>query len=96
VGEYLKKEEKQALPVYKKPSPLLWHRLGLLANTVGFTTKEIKDLKEKNLDTKAVYIALLEAWDSNYFTYNKSLVLRHLRRIKRIFNTVIKKPDLGG
>jgi hypothetical protein len=67
-----------------------------LANAIRFAIKEIKDLKEKNPDAKTVYIVLLEARDFNYFTYNKSLVLQHLRRIKRIFNTIIEKLDLGG
>jgi hypothetical protein len=42
------------------------------------------------------YAALLEAQDSDYFTYNESLVLRHLRWMKRMFDTAIEKPDLGG
>jgi hypothetical protein len=42
------------------------------------------------------YAALLEARDTDYFTYNESLILRHLRRMKRIFDTVIEKPDPGG
>jgi hypothetical protein len=96
VGEYPKKEEKQALPVPKKPSPLLWHRLGFLADAVGFTTKEIKDLKETNPDAEVAYAALLEARDSDYFTYDESLILRYLRRIKRMFDTAIDKPDPAG
>ena len=67
-----------------------------MANAIRFVIKEIKDLKEKNPDAKAVYIVLLEARDFNYFTYNKSLVSQHLRRIKRIFNTIIEKLDLSG
>jgi hypothetical protein len=96
VGECPKKEEKQALPAPKKPSPLLWHRLGFLADAVGFTTKEIKDLKETNPDAEVAYAALLEARDSDYFTYDESLILRHLRRMKRMFDIAIEKLDPAG
>jgi hypothetical protein len=75
---------------------LLWHRFRLLADALGFATKEIKILKQKNPNAKVAYAALLEARDSDYFTYDKSLVLRHLRRMKQMFNTAIEKPDLGG
>jgi hypothetical protein len=96
VGECPKKEEKQALPAPQKPSSLLWHRFGLLADAVGFATKEIKILIQKNPDAEVAYAALLEARDSDYFTYDESLVLRHLRRMKRMFDTAIEKPDPGG
>ena len=96
VGECPKKEEKQALPAPQKPSSLLWHKFGLLADTLGFATKEIKILKQKNPDAEVAYAALLEARDTDYFTYDESLVLRHLRRIKRMFDTAIEKPDPGG
>jgi hypothetical protein len=96
VGECPKKEEKQALPAPQKPSSLLWHRFGLLADALGFATKEIKVLKQKNPDAEVAYAALLEARDTDYFTYDESLVLRHLRRMKRMFDTAIEKPDPGG
>jgi hypothetical protein len=96
IREYLKKKEKQALPASQKPSSLLWHRFGLLADAVGFATTEIKILVQKNPDTEVVYTALLEARDTDYFTYDESLVLRHLRRMKRMFDIVIEKPDPGG
>jgi hypothetical protein len=54
VGECPKKEEKQALPAPQKPSSLLWHRFGLLADTIGFATKEIRILKQKNPDAEVV------------------------------------------
>ena len=96
VGECPKKEEKQALPAPQKPSSLLWHKFGLLADTLGFATKEIKILKQKNPDAEVAYAALLEARDPDYFTYDESFVLRHLRRMKRMFDTAIEKPDPGG
>ncbi|KAH8650305.1 hypothetical protein BGZ60DRAFT_347266, partial [Tricladium varicosporioides] len=87
VEECPKKEEKQTLPVPQKPSSLLWHRFGHLADVLGFATKEIRILKQKNPDAEVAYAALLEARDSDYFTYDESLVLRHLRRMKRMFDT---------
>jgi hypothetical protein len=75
VGECPKKEEKQAFSTPQKPSLLFWHKFRLLADALGFATKKIKILKQKNPDAEVAYTALLKAWDTDYFTYNESLVL---------------------
>jgi hypothetical protein len=77
IGEYLKKKEKQTLPIPQKPSLLFQYRFRFLADALGFATKEIKILKQKNPDAKIAYTVLLEARDTNYFIYDKKLVLRY-------------------
>jgi hypothetical protein len=96
VRECPRKEEKQDLPVPKEPSPFLWYRYGVLADSLGFATKQISSLKSKNPDMEVAYSALLEARDPDYFIYDETLIPENLRRMKQIFDTAIAKPDPGG
>lgn len=80
----------------KEPSPFLWHRYRVLADSLGFATKQICSLKSKNLDTEVAYFALLKAQDLDYFVYDESLILEHLKAIKRMFDTAIEKLSASG
>jgi hypothetical protein len=96
VGDCPKKEEKQDLPAPKEPSPFLWHRYGVLADSVGFATKQIRSLKSKNPDIEVAYSALLKARDPDYYTYDETLILKHLRGMKQMFDTATEKPYSGS
>jgi Protein of unknown function (DUF3723) len=91
-----KKEEKQDLPTPKEPSPFLWHRYRVLADTLGFATKQIRSLKSKNPDMEVVYSALLKARDPDYFVYNERLILEYLRVMKQMFDTATENLDPGS